>query len=89
MVSDLWGKHWPRLHDCRHSRTEVAPEIRTGRCVENLLPLMALLGGDKTLAELAQRLEVYPNQITEWKMQLSERPIYWAVEPHRQSHRLI
>ena len=26
---------------------------------------LAAMAGDKTLAELAQRLEVYPNQITE------------------------
>jgi len=34
---------------------------------------LAVLVGDKALAELAQRFEVHPNQITEWKRQLSER----------------
>ncbi len=34
---------------------------------------LAAIAGDKTLAELSQRFEVHPNQITEWKRQLSER----------------
>jgi transposase-like protein len=34
---------------------------------------VAALKGDKTLAELAQHLDVHPNQITDWKGQLLER----------------
>ena len=34
---------------------------------------LAAMSGDKTLAELAQRFDVHPTQITEWKRQLSER----------------
>ena len=29
--------------------------------------------GDKTLAELAQHLDLHPNQITQWKAQLLDR----------------
>ena len=34
---------------------------------------LADMVGDKTLAELAQQFEVHPNQITQWKKQLSEQ----------------
>ncbi len=36
---------------------------------------LAALGGDKTLAELAQRIEGHPHQITEWQRPLSERAV--------------
>ena len=31
---------------------------------------LAAVRGDGTLAELAQQLDIYPNQITQWKAQL-------------------
>ena len=34
---------------------------------------IAGLKGDKTLAELAQQLDIHPNQIADWKTQLMER----------------
>jgi transposase-like protein len=36
---------------------------------------LAAMAGNKKLAELAQRFEVHPNQISEWKRQLSERAV--------------
>ena len=46
---------------------------RTHSAVFNANVALAAMSGDKTLAELAQRFDVHPNQITEWKRQLSER----------------
>lgn len=34
---------------------------------------IAALKGDKTLAELAQQFDVHPNQIADWKAQLTDR----------------
>jgi transposase-like protein len=46
---------------------------RTHSAVFKAQVALAAMGGDQTLAELAQRFDVHPNQITEWKRQLSER----------------
>ena len=34
---------------------------------------LAAIQGDQTLAQLAERFDVHPNQITQWKGQLLER----------------
>ncbi|MEO5955898.1 MAG: hypothetical protein ABIR36_09455 [Nitrospiraceae bacterium] len=48
------------------------------------------MGGDQTLAKLAQRVEVHPHQTPERKRQLSERAARsLAVEPRRRNRRLI
>jgi len=36
---------------------------------------LAALKSDKTLAELAQQYDLHPNQITDWKRQLTERAV--------------
>jgi transposase-like protein len=33
---------------------------------------LAAIKGDKTLAELAEHFDVHPNQISEWKQQLTD-----------------
>jgi len=33
---------------------------------------LAALRGDKTISELAQQFELHPNQVTQWKKQLSD-----------------
>ena len=34
---------------------------------------LAAVKGEKTLADLAQQFDVHPNQITQWKTELSQR----------------
>jgi transposase len=46
---------------------------------------LAALKGDRTLAELAQRHDVHPNQITDWKTQLLERVAQVFGEPSGQA----
>jgi transposase len=46
---------------------------RTHSAVFKAQVALAAMGGDTTLAELAQRFDVHPNQIMEWKRQLNER----------------
>ena len=36
---------------------------------------LAALTGEHTLAELAQKYDVHPNQITDWKRQLQEQAV--------------
>ena len=73
---------------------EIEPKMakrtrRTQSAVFKAIVVLAAMGGDKMFAELAQRFDVHPNQVTEWKRQLSERPRYLAVESRWRSRRLI
>ena len=62
---------------------------RTHSAVFKAKVALAAMGGDKTLAELAQQFDVHPNQITEWKRQLSERAADLLSGSDRRSRRLI
>jgi len=42
---------------------------------------LAVLKGDRTLAEFAQQFDVHPNQITQWKTQLLERAMELFTTP--------
>ena len=46
---------------------------------------LAALGGEDTLAELAERFDVHPNQVKQWKQQLSEQAaeVFGASEDTR------
>lgn len=42
---------------------------------------MEAIKGEVTLAELAQRFDVHPNQINQWRNQLTERAVEVFVRP--------
>lgn len=50
----------------RRKRRNHSPEFKAKMAI-------AVLKGDKTLAELARHFDIHPNQITDWKTQLLER----------------
>ena len=51
--------------------TKRTRRTHSAACKANMA--LAVVRGERTLAELAQQFEVHPNQITEWKRQLKER----------------
>lgn len=50
----------------RRPRRNHSPQFKAKVALETLK-------GEQTIAELAQRFDVHPNQITQWKTQLLER----------------
>ena len=42
---------------------------------------LAAVKGDQTLAQLAERFDVHPHQITQWKAQLLERAMEYSPPP--------
>lgn len=50
----------------KRTRRTHSPKLKAKVALEAIV-------GDKTLAELAQKHNVHPNQITDWKRQLIER----------------
>jgi len=48
---------------------------------------VAAVKGDQTLAQLAQRFDVHPNQITQWKSELLQRAAeIFATAADRREH---
>jgi transposase len=54
------------MHMSKRPRRNHAPAFKAKVALE-------ALKGEQTIVELAQRFQVHPNQITEWKRQLLER----------------
>ena len=48
---------------------------------------LAAVKGEATLAELAERFDVHPNQVTQWKSQLLDRAADASSDRDRRRHR--